>query len=145
MPFSVRDARINTVWWLAPVSAFIYQRGTDSVRKTVLNEVFETLVAHQLVSSESEFSKDWLGRGEGYMRGLRFHGDPPSVASIAICASKLKHYGHRLAETGEHDELSDRFIELSEACYRQIQAISEATWLGAPEKGPAAQKSERAI
>lgn len=113
--------------------------------KTVLNEVFETLVSHQLVSSESEFSRDWLGRGEGYLRGLRFHGDPPSVASIAICASKLQYYGRRLAETGEHDELSDRFIELSEACYRQIQAISEATWLGAPEKGSAVRKSEPAI
>ncbi|WP_349370498.1 DUF6626 family protein [Salinarimonas sp.] len=89
----------------------------------------ETLVAHNLVSSEREFSRDWLGRSESYMRGLRFHNKQPSVSSIAVCASKLQHYGERLAQTGMHEELSKRFIQLSEACHRYINAESTASWL----------------
>jgi hypothetical protein len=99
------------------------------MKKTVLNEVLKLLKEHRLVQSESEFSKDWLGRSESYMRGLRFHKDTPSISCIAICASKLQHYGQRLARTGMHDALSQRFIELSEACHRQINAESEALWL----------------
>ena len=42
------------------------------MQKTVLNEVFELLQQIGAVSSESEFSKDWLCRSECYMRTLRF-------------------------------------------------------------------------
>lgn len=63
------------------------------------------------------------------MRGLRFHNKQPSVSSIAVCASKLQHYGQRLAQTGMHASLSQRFIELSEACHRHINERSAACWL----------------
>lgn len=43
------------------------------MRKTILNEVLDVLLEHRLVASESEFSRDWLGRSDSYMRGLRFH------------------------------------------------------------------------
>ena len=38
------------------------------MQKTVLNDVFDLLVQIGAVSSESEFSKDWLCRSECYMR-----------------------------------------------------------------------------
>ena len=41
------------------------------MQETVLNDVFELLVQIGAVSSESEFSKDWLFRSECYMRTLR--------------------------------------------------------------------------
>lgn len=113
--------------------------------KTVLNDVLTMLREHELVGSESEFSRDWLGRSESYLRGLRFHKEAPSIASVAICASKLQHYGRRLAATGEHDALADRFIELSEACHRHINTQSEANWLCTDRRGHAAAKTERAI
>lgn len=69
------------------------------VQKPILSEVYELLKNKQLVSSESEFSKDWLGRSECYLRILRFKGANPSVGSVAICASKLQHYGARLKRT----------------------------------------------
>lgn len=50
------------------------------MQKTVLNEVFELLQQIGAVSSESEFSKDWLCRSECYMRTLRFKRVKPSVA-----------------------------------------------------------------
>ena len=49
--------------------------------KTVLFEVFELLKSQGLVSTENEFSKDWLARSESYARGLRFHDAEPSIRS----------------------------------------------------------------
>lgn len=42
------------------------------MQKTVLNDVFELLQKIGAVSSESEFSRDWLCRSECYVRTLRF-------------------------------------------------------------------------
>ena len=38
------------------------------MQKTVLNDVFELLQQIGAVSSESEFSRDWLCRSECYVR-----------------------------------------------------------------------------
>ena len=115
------------------------------MQKTILNDVLNVLLENQLVCSESEFSREWLGRSDSYMRGLRFHNELPSISSIAVCASKLQHYGRRLAETGEHDELSSRFIALSDACHQQINQRCEEDWMAAPEMGSASSKSYRAV
>lgn len=44
------------------------------MEKTVINEVFDLLREIKAVDSESEFSRDWLGRSECYLRTLRFKG-----------------------------------------------------------------------
>ncbi len=108
------------------------------MNQTVLTEVLELLLEQELVASESEFSRDWLCRDSSYMRGLRFHNQPPSIASIAVCASKLEHYGDRLSQTDEHQALSERFMALSDACQRQINERATATWRNVPALGPAA-------
>ena len=59
--------------------------------KTKLNEVFELLHTMKVVSSESEFSKDWLGRSECYLRSLRLKGTTHSVGGVAVWASTLQH------------------------------------------------------
>jgi hypothetical protein len=107
------------------------------MKRTVLTDVLELLLERELVASESEFSRDWLCRNSSYMRGLRFHHKLPSIASIAVCASKLQHYGDRLSRTGEHDELCERFLELSEACHQQINERATTKWRNALEMGPA--------
>ena len=61
-----------------------------TMQKTVLNDVFELLQQIGAVSSESEFSRDWLCRSECYVRTLRFKRVKPSVGTLAICASKLQ-------------------------------------------------------
>ena len=66
---------------------------------TVLKEVYELLRNIGAVANEAEFSRDWLGRSECYMRMLRFKGIGASTGSIAICASKLQHYGKRVFES----------------------------------------------
>ncbi len=108
------------------------------MQKTVLDEVCEFLLQRELVASESEFSRDWLCCDSSYMRGLRFCGKLPSVMSIAVCASKLEHYGARLRRKGGHCELSDQLLDLSEACRDQIEVRARAKWVTALEMGSAA-------
>ena len=52
------------------------------MQKTVLNDVFELLQQIGAVSSESEFSRDWLCRSECYVRTLRFKRVKPSVGTL---------------------------------------------------------------
>ena len=92
-------------------------------------EVFELLRTIKAVDSESEFSRDWLGRGECYLRTLRFKKAKPSVATIAICASKLQHYGNQLVHDGKHHWIGERFLTLSQECHAQINQQSMAKWL----------------
>lgn len=97
----------------------------------VLIEVFDTLKRIGVVSSESEFSKDWLGRSECYLRSLRFNGLQPSVSSIAVCASKLQHYGRRMRATEQHRQLGDEFIQLADQCHQHINKAAEQRWMAA--------------
>ena len=95
----------------------------------VLNDVFEVLRSIGAVRSESEFSRDWLGRSECYLRSLRFNGLEPSVSSIAVCASKLQHYGQRMCANDEHKALGKRFLILAEQCHQHINTTAEQTWM----------------
>ena len=105
--------------------------------KTVLLEVYKLLHEIGAVHSESDFSKDWLGRSECYLRTLRFKGTDASVGPVSICASKLQHYGTRLQHTQQHTALGRKFIQLSEQCHTHINAHCGADWL---YENPAAPK-----
>jgi hypothetical protein len=111
------------------VYVVIYQLKEKRVSKVFIYEVFELLSQIRAVDSESEFSKDWLGRSECYLRTLRFKQKEPSVGTLAICASKLQHYGKRMVLTEEHKRIGDKFLKLSEKCHQHINAQSEAKWL----------------
>jgi hypothetical protein len=95
----------------------------------VLNEVFSLLKSIDAVRTESEFSRDWLGRSESYLRGLRFNGFEPSVSSIAVCASKLQHYGQRMCATEQYRKLGEHFIGLAEQCHSHIKSAATQTWM----------------
>jgi hypothetical protein len=95
----------------------------------VLNEVLAVLKQIGAVRSESEFSRDWLGRSECYLRSLRFNGLEPSASTIAVCASKLQHYGLRMCATEQHQTLGERFLDLAEQCHAHINSTAEQTWM----------------
>jgi len=97
----------------------------------VLNEVFTLLKEIGAVRSESQFSKDWLGRSECYLRNMRFNGLEPSISTVAVCASKLQHYGQRMRQTERHKVLGDEFIELAEQCHKHINSAAAQTWMAA--------------
>ena len=101
------------------------------MQKTVLTEVYALLKTIGAVANEAEFSRDWLGRSESYVRGLRFKGVNASTGSLAICASKLQHYGLRMFESSAHSELGKQFLELSRECHNIINEEVEALWLAA--------------
>ena len=101
------------------------------MQRTVLTEVYALLKTIGAVANEAEFSRDWLGRSECYMRMLRFKGIGASTGSVAICASKLQHYGKRMFESSAHSELGKQFIELSRECCNTINDEAEAQWLAA--------------
>ena len=101
------------------------------MQRTVLKEVYELLRNIGAVANEAEFSRDWLGRSESYVRGLRFKGIGASMGSVAICASKLQHYGKRMFESSAHSKLGKQFLELSRECYNTINEEAEAVWLAA--------------
>lgn len=99
------------------------------MEKTVLNEVFDYLKEIRAVDTESEFSTDWLGRSECYMRNLRFNKSQPSIGTLAICASKLSYYGNRLKENQKHAHISTQLLQLSNACHQQINHLSSENWM----------------
>ena len=101
------------------------------MQRTVLTEVYALLKTIGAVANEAEFSRDWLGRSESYVHGLRFKGFVASTGSIAICASKLQHYGLRMCESSAHSELGKQFLELSRECHNIINEEAEALWLAA--------------
>ena len=55
------------------------------MQRTILNEVYTLLKTIGAVANEAEFSRDWLGRSESYMRWLRFKGVGASTGSVAMC------------------------------------------------------------
>ena len=101
------------------------------MQTTVLTEVYTLLKTIGAVANEAEFSRDWLGRGESYVRGLRFKGVNASTGSVAICASKLQHYGLQMCESAAHRALGKQFLELSRECHNTINEEAEAVWLEA--------------
>ena len=64
----------------------------------VLCEIYGLLKSIGAVQNESEFCKDWLKRSDSYMRQLRFNQAVASTTCLAICASKLRHYGKQMRE-----------------------------------------------
>ena len=98
--------------------------------KTVLFAVFELLKSHGLVSTENEFSKDWLARSDSYVRGLRFHDAEPSIATMALLASKLQYYGERLLsqQTELLSELGQKFLLYSQICHSKINERCVDRW-----------------
>ena len=75
------------------------------MQTTVLTEVYALLKRIGAVANEAEFSRDWLGRSESYVRGLRFKGLGASTGSLEIFASKLQHYGLKRRGSSVHSEL----------------------------------------
>jgi hypothetical protein len=88
------------------------------------------LKSQGLVSTENEFSKDWLARSESYARGLRFHDAEPSIATMALLASKLQYYGEMLLrqKTEQHRVLGEKFLSYSQICHGKINERCVDRW-----------------
>ena len=72
---------------------------------------------------------DDVNMSRPYLRSIRFTGAEPSIHSIAVCASKLQHYGERMCASTEHEQLGKRFLGLAQQCHAQINTAAEHTWM----------------
>lgn len=85
-------------------------------KNTVILEIFDYLKQRGIITSESEFSMDWLGQGDSYFRGLRFKRTEPSMGVVAICSNRLSDAAEQFARSPRHHQLHDQFAALSAKC-----------------------------
>ena len=89
-------------------------------KSDVIFRTYVFLHENGLVSSESEFSQDWLGKGECYMRTLRFKNAEPSLGSVAICASRLNRAGHEMIRMPRLRRTGIEMVKLGDALHDQV-------------------------
>ena len=90
------------------------------MKKNILEQVYVYLKEIEAVGSESEFSVNWLGKSESYMRGLRFTKRQPSIGTLAVCANKLLYYENKLKNDEKKEEFVITLKKLGESCNRQV-------------------------
>lgn len=85
-----------------------------------LEEIYAYLSAIGLATCEADFSQEWLGYSECYLRGLRFKSASPSLGAVAICASRLQKAGERLVGSPSHRTIGLKLLSLSEKCHERV-------------------------
>lgn len=90
------------------------------MKKDVVLEIFGYLQSKGIVTGESEFSEDWLGHSEGYMRKLRSTQSEPSMGAVAILGSRLLKASEFIRTSPSHAKAADRFLELSNRCHEIV-------------------------
>jgi hypothetical protein len=86
------------------------------MKKHLIMEIYDFLKHKGIVSTEADFSMDWLGQCESYYRGLRFKNTEPTLGVIAICGSRLQQASQFIRQSPAHAHVADRFLELSKQC-----------------------------
>lgn len=97
---------------------------------SALMEVRDQLMAAGVIRSECEFSEQWLGKSECYVRVLRYSGCEPSADAWANCAAKLGYVvaGLTASEQSHHKHWARVFTDLRERCYTEMDARAQRKW-----------------
>jgi hypothetical protein len=84
----------------------------------MIENVFEELKTDGFVKSGNEFSREWLGMEESYMRCLRAKDRSPSVRALMNCSQRLMSAGEALgaSEMGEVKRKGLKLKELANVC-----------------------------
>ena len=92
----------------------------------MIEEVFLELKQSGLVRSGNEFSRDWLGMDESYMRSLRAKQRQPSAKVLVRCANRLRQTGDALSSSAMKQVLSDgrKCHLLADLCVRELLKVS---------------------
>ena len=107
------------------------------MKKTVLDEIKQALMAANAVQGEQEFCVAWLGKNASYMRVLRFQQLQPSADALAVCASKLNYYKQRLESSSDikHKQWAERFAALHSKCTTALNEQARTKWQAAERMG----------
>lgn len=73
----------------------------------MIETIFERLKSAGMVDSANEFSIEWLGMEESYMRCMRAKCRDPSPRALINCAVKLKRTGDAL-KTSNFEDVRDQ-------------------------------------
>jgi hypothetical protein len=92
------------------------------MKKHIILETYGYLKGKGIVSTEAEFSTDWLGQCESYLRGLRFKQTEPTLGVVAICASRLQQASQFIRQSQAHANVADQFLALSQQCQEIVNA-----------------------
>ncbi len=92
------------------------------MRKNIINEVYEFLKLKNIVSSQSEFSENWLSYSECYMRTLKMKDSEPSIGAVAVCASRLLNAADQLGSLPRYHALSQQLRQLGNRCREIVDA-----------------------
>lgn len=92
----------------------------------MIEVVFEELKSSGVVKSGNEFSRDWLGMEESYMRSLRAKKRQPSAKVLARCAKRLKQTGDALSSSAMKSVLSSgqKCHLLADLCVKELLKVS---------------------
>ena len=100
--------------------------------KAVLSDVYKLLHSINAVRSESEFSKDWLGRSDCYYAHACASSDCLQVLAVSpYVPASCSTMGSVCLLQQSTKQLGQRFVSLSNACHRQINAQSNLQWMTA--------------
>jgi hypothetical protein len=94
------------------------------MKKDIILEIFDFLKSKGIAATESEFSMDWLGCCEGYLRKLRHTKSEPSMGAIAICASRLLNAAEQLGSIPRYQPLAEQLKIMSGRCRALVDAES---------------------
>ncbi|WP_411572355.1 DUF6626 family protein [Thioclava sp. A2] len=102
---------------------FIYQREEKTVSNSIVEAVRDELRQIGAVRNEAEFCRDWLGRGESYLRTLRFTGRQPSAAALLFCADRLQRLALHLSSNSVANGAywAERFALLARDCRAEME------------------------
>lgn len=92
----------------------------------MIEELFLELKESGLVRSGNEFSREWLGMDESYMRCLRAKGRQPSAKVLARCAKRLKQTGDALSGSALQKVFSNgqKCHVLADLCVNELFKLS---------------------
>ncbi len=92
----------------------------------MIDLVFEELKSSGVVKSGNEFSRDWLGMEESYMRCLRAKQRKPSAKVLARCANRLRQTGDALSGSAMNQVISHgrKCHLLADLCVIELLKVS---------------------
>ena len=96
----------------------------------LLEHIRDELRGSGAIQNTPEFCTGWLGRSEGYIRTLRFHGLEPSVEALSVCSQKLGHYADKLrgSDTDTYKTWVQCFDGLKDLCDQAIAKQAHQIW-----------------
>lgn len=96
----------------------------------LLEDVRDQLRDAKLLTNESEFCERWLGKGQCYMRTLRFQKLEPSAEALATLGSKLGYCANELARHSDSSSLhwAEMFTKLRKRTQMALELRVRERW-----------------